>query len=189
MKLFSSIKRSICRILRKPRTYGFGVQSPFAYNFVRNVADGKDAFLLDDFISKDGLALEQYPLRLYSLLARLSAYICSERCYVDCDLFSATIEVVLQAGYHQVKCEHELGDANRFCLVSAQFTDWDRLLNHMADDGMLVVVGLRSNRQCYEGWKALLADDRTCVSFDLYDAGVVFFDHKMFKRSYRCNYR
>lgn len=189
MKLFSSIKRSFCRILRKPRTYGFGVQSPFAYNFVRNVADGKDAFLLDDFIAKDGLALGQYPLRMYSLLARLSAYICSERCYVDCDLLSETIEVVLQAGYHQVKCEHELGDANCFCLVSAQFTDWDRLLNHMADDGMLVVVGLRSNRQCYEGWKALLADDRTCVSFDLYDAGVVFFDHKMFKRSYRCNYR
>lgn len=189
MKLFSSIIRSICRLLRKPRTYGFGVQSPFAYNFVRNVADGKDAFLLDDFIAKDSFASELYPLRMYHLLARLSAYIRSERCFVAGDLHSETIGAVLQAGYHQVKCEHELGDANRFCIVSSLFTDWDRLLNHMTFDGMLVVVGLRSNRQCYEVWKALLADDRTCVSFDLYDVGVVFFDHKMFKRSYRCNYR
>jgi hypothetical protein len=52
----------------------------------------------------------------------------------------------------------------------------------------MIIVGIHHDKKSKSFWKKVIADHRTGVSFDLYYCGVIFFDHKMYKRNYIVNF-
>ena len=53
---------------------------------------------------------------------------------------------------------------------------------------ILVVEGIYASKKAKMRWKELVNDERTRVAFDLYDCGIVFFDHTKSKQVYIINF-
>lgn len=51
-----------------------------------------------------------------------------------------------------------------------------------------IVGGIHESREKKEWWEEIVADERTGVTFDLYDIGLVFFDRKRCKQHYVVNF-
>ncbi len=173
---------------RMPRTYGFGVQSPFAYRFVRQTVNGHNDFLLSPEVELLFSTLPRKRRRVYLLFLRFASFMKGKACFLSPEFHDACLTQAM----HAVGCE-ACGDLSSFPVVSFSiitpaFRDWDGLFDRMDTNGMVVIWGIRDKRDDYRYWRQLVEDKRTFVSFDLYDVGVLFFDPKMFKRTYCCNY-
>ena len=195
--------RYFCYVLRMPRTYGFGVQSPFAYHFIRQVvkahynhpyvykhraSDFKHSAYQESFTLVQSLSrYASRKQRFYKLLFRLTVFIEADRCYVSNDRNDLMMcDIIRAAGCHVVS-DLSAAAKIKFSVIYADCLEYDRLLDCMSSDGMLVVFGIRRNAKALDFWNLLISDCRTFVSFDLYDLGVIFFDPKMYKRNYCCN--
>ena len=56
-------------------------------------------------------------------------------------------------------------------------------------EGSCVVVGdIYASEERKEWWRRLTEDDRVRISFDLYDVGILLFEGKRFKQSYKVNF-
>lgn len=203
-----NLHRFICYLLRMPRTYGFGVQSPFAYRFVREVVCGHtpitksvsngfvngelDRSLQLNSTSSSSSTFGSLPKGqklVYRLLSRLYSFSHADACFVPSDCNDSVLcDMLSSLGCRIDKCFPSIQEV-KFSVISTQFRDYHLLLELMAEDGMLIVLGIRTHRRDYDYWKLLISDPRAFVSFDLYDLGVIFFDPKMYKRNYRCNLR
>lgn len=182
------LRRFLSYLSRMPRTYGFGVQSPFAYRFVRQVVKGHSHLSLPVALSNSLSSLPRRNQRVYRLFLRFAGFIHSDRCF----LAPVPADEPLKQALRVVGCEPvtdlSLLPAVSFSIISSSFHDADCLLDRMNPNGMLVINGIRDNREAFRYWKRLVSDRRVFVSFDLFDVGVLFFDSKMYKRTYCCNY-
>ena len=191
-------------MLRMPRTYGFGVQSPFAYAFIREVVNCHSVshscihshvnFHSQASVELVGLLRAciqnstKHQRRYYSLLVRLIAYAHPDVCFVSPNIQDKFLrDMFISMGFKLVSSLSEL-ERLHMAVISFSFSDYDHLLDHMESSGMLVVLYIHQSRKAYDYWKFLISDKRCFVSFDLYDIGVIFFDSKMYKRNYCCNF-
>ena len=53
---------------------------------------------------------------------------------------------------------------------------------------MLILEGIYNVKHSKELWKEIVDDDRTGITYDLYDCGIVFFDKKKYKQNYIVNF-
>ncbi|SFG57985.1 hypothetical protein [Prevotella sp. KH2C16] len=192
--MWSCLKRGFFRLLRAPRSRGFGVQSPFAYRFIREVVRGTVS-------EENGLRLRRlYPqgekkwFRQAALYERLSRYqgpcqwgICpfQGEIYEDAVLMGCPKATVVDCihGY-----ELELVAQSKVVVMDLEENWWrvyEAFADHAAANSVLVVEDIHYSRETLKAWRKIIADSRSGVSFDLYDCGIVFFDRKKYKRSYR----
>lgn len=191
-----------------PRTYGFGVQSPFAYRFIREVVCGNTPIsksVSNGFgngeldcslqinpnasLSSSFRSLSKRQKRVYRLLSRLYSFSHADACFVQSDCNDSVLCDMLSSLGCRIDKSFPPIQGVKFSVIPSQFRDYHVLFDRMAEDGMLIVLGIRTQRRDYDFWRLLISDPRAFVSFDLYDLGVIFFDHKMYKRNYRCNMR
>jgi hypothetical protein len=59
------------------------------------------------------------------------------------------------------------------------------LYEHCDDRSVIVVEGIRENKRI---WKALLADSRVTISYDLFYCGILMFDSGRVKQHYKINF-
>lgn len=193
----SCVKRVLARLLRIPRSRGFGVQSPFAYRFIREVVRGAVP-------EENGRKLRQlYPqaekkgLRQAALYERLARY--QGPCqWGICPFREEFYEAAVLMGCPEatvVDCVHgyELGLVARSKVVVMDLEqNWWRVYeafaDHAAADSMLVVEDIHHSMETLRNWRKILIDGRSGISFDLYDCGIVFFDRKKYKRNYCVNF-
>ena len=64
----------------------------------------------------------------------------------------------------------------------------EQLLPHTSADSLFVIEGIHDNKAMLAWWNELKQDPRTGISFDLYDLGLLFFDHNMYKQHYLINF-
>ena len=55
-------------------------------------------------------------------------------------------------------------------------------------DSLLVVQGIGFSTEMKTFWMRLKTDSRVGITFDLYDVGLVFFDHSKIKQDYIVNF-
>lgn len=198
------LKRWFCYVLRMPRTYGFGVQSPFAYRFIREVVNDHSNFQSPRVChGKQGvLSFFRFPVtvneriqrsskldrRIYMLLLRLLAYQQPYACFVSSNIHDPLLYDMFSFGSCRVISSLSVSESVSMAVISYGFLDCDSLLDRMDNNGLLIVMGIRKHRKALEFWRLLISDNRTFVSFDLYDVGVIFFNSKMHKRVYCCNF-
>ena len=66
--------------------------------------------------------------------------------------------------------------------------DFQQFLLNVSDDMVLVVTDINLDSEYRKVWLRLVADNRTVLTFNLVDCGIVFFDKTKFKQNFNVNY-
>lgn len=188
--------RAVHRLCRKPRTLGFGIQSPFAYHFVTGLVHETLPYYGYDILLKKYPTDNAAELKLCRLLLRLSNYIRPVKICI-CTEYADMYADYLRAGCLKaeiVDWRHVFEDSVSSCpdifLLSIK-SDWrqrfDMFVCRAKPSSVLVVPRIYTTRETISAWEAMVEDDRTGVTFDLWDCGVIFFDKKQYKRNYKIN--
>ena len=190
------VKRWFAGLLRIPRSRGFGVQSPFAYRFLREVVRAR---LSEEDVGQLRSACSpvvEERFRLLSLYVRLARNQgpCQWRvCLFPEDVYASALLVGCPEAV-VVDCVHgyELEPVARSkALLMSLEQNWWRVYEAFADqadaDSLLVVEDIHYSHEALRAWRRIQGDHRSGVSFDLYDCGIVFFDRKKYKQHYCVN--
>lgn len=190
-------KRGMVFVRRFTHSQGFGIQSPSAYRFDREVinahhpyeayADLKHAFPHEDRLT---LKLARLYFRIaHATQARQWALFTHRN-----DVYSAYV----QAGCHTTILVDgdEVDELDKIAasdvLVTTMEDDrWpmcEVFVSSAHEHSMLIVEGIYASKKAKMRWKELVNDERTGVAFDLYDCGIVLFDHTKSKQLYIINF-
>jgi len=99
----------------------------------------------------------------------------------------------LRAGCRRAAVRSDAADADTADLIVVPATaGGERLfadaVGKTTGRSVLVVTGIKDSRAARRFWRAVAADRRVGVTFDLYYAGVAFFDTKRYKHNYIVNF-
>ena len=75
-----------------------------------------------------------------------------------------------------------IAHTENFSLVFEEF------LSNGGEKMCAVIEGIYDTEAKREWWKQVVADERTGITFDLYEVGIVFFDHTKNKQHYVVNF-
>lgn len=192
--VFSNIKEVFHRLCAKR---GFGLQSPFAFSFQHDVINQKLPYYAYTELEKRrvGEGTVENSQKTDELLFRIANFI-------------QPGQVVLpEQGWH-LTAEYISAGCGKSLLY--RYTSSKDILNYLKEGDNLVVLRnmddllcikeeifgllsphsllvIKNIRDSVKTWKALSMDDRTGVTFDLYNLGLVFFDKSKTKGSYATN--
>ena len=157
---------------------GYGVHSPFAFNFLTNVVYERSAYYAYKELDYALRPWERFRIRqCLHLLFRIANYLQPRTAYVDTT--STHVTDYLQAGCRKCDIMHALPDEGvDLCFLSAPD---DHAVGHITPHGMLVL----DHMERYREWFHTLP---TIVTFDLWDIGIAFFDVKYNKQHYIINF-
>ena len=190
-------KRSMVFMRRFPHSRGFGIQSPSAYRFDREVinahhpyeayADLKHAFPNEDLLTMK-LA------RLYFRIANATQARRWALCTHQNDVYRAYIQTGCRTAI--LVDGDEVGQVDKVAasdvLVMTMEDDrwpmYEAFVSSAHEHSILIVEGIYASKKAKMRWKELVNDERTRVAFDLYDCGIVFFDHTKSKQLYIINF-
>ena len=144
------------RMLRMPRTRGFGVQSPTAYSFLRKVVNEKGFLSNYRQTHSDSSSYPQDASKLKRLLFRIRT------------VYPHVVELSASSLLHS--------------------EDFQQFLRNVSADTVWVVTDINLDAEYGKVWLRLVADNRTVLTFDLVDCGIVFFDKTKFKQNFNVNY-
>lgn len=198
----SIVKRAYiwCRRIRHRR--GYGVHSPFAFSLLTDVVYERRPYYayreLDRLQPSGSL---RYPRRVCRLLFRLANRFQPRR-IVEVGaadgltlryLSAACPEAVCLSVADEGELQRELDSHPQADLLHIAHTDRYREafecgIAHAGEQTLLVIEGIYDNRPKREWWQQVVADERTGITFDLYDLGLVFCNRRMNKQHYVVNF-
>ena len=192
------MKYALRRLFFKVRNYshrfGFGVQSPFAYRFVREVVRPSAA------LCRLNLPLKAYPetdaerLSLLSLYARIACWKgpCAWAVAVyqfdlcrDFILAASPKSTVIDAVYGYEKVPVASADALIMTLESNWQDIYETFAGHAHAASLLVIEDIHATKAALTIWQSVVADSRVSLTFDLFSCGIVFFDATKSHANYR----
>lgn len=65
---------------------------------------------------------------------------------------------------------------------------YERLQSKVHCNSLFVIEGIHASRDMRDWWDGVVADERTGITFDLYDVGLVFYDKTKIKQHYIINF-
>lgn len=190
-------KRSIVFMRRFPHSRGFGIQSPSAYRFDREVINAHHPYnayadLKHVFPHEDRLTLKL--ARLYFRIA----HAVQVRQWALCTHRNDVYRAYIQAGCHAAifvdgdeESELDKVAASDVLVTTMEDDRWpmcEAFVSSAHERSMLIIEGIYASKKAKMRWKELVNDERTRVAFDLYDCGVIFFDHTKSKQVYIINF-
>lgn len=204
------LKRWLVRIVRWPKRYGFGVHSPFAYRLITNVINEHTPYYSYNELRREekrhnfsnqpkGCCKET--LQMKRLLYRLVNYVqpvntLSVGCPTLADLYlvaakreinfwhaSSLDELFLDAD-EPVDFLY-LHDVNNPGLLRQTF---ELCARRTTARSLFVVQGVGYCRPMRQLWQELADDPRVAVTFDLFDFGLLFFDHTKQRQHYKVSF-
>ena len=198
------IKRFIVWLRRARYSRGFGVQSPWAYRFIRYVVNEHYPYYKYEHLAEQVYGIDKITRKLCKFYFRLANYQ-QAHTFVDCYPTSSCYKIYVDAGcqkanYHRITeaiSEEELihlfsniGEYSmvRVPLVANYRTVVDKALDHLPSSSVLIIENIKRDRDAQKYWSELISDLRAGVSFDLYYCGVLFLNNDMVKQSYIVNF-
>ncbi len=177
------INEILIRILRKPRTRGFGVQSPFAYQFIRYVIDERYPYYAYDDLKRVHPDYDTVIVDTGELFFRIANFWQPDVVYGFPDCFADYIKAGCNKTLFINNSEYSLSLRKVIYLESS--SDIDVVIEKCNENTMLIVSGINIDKAL---WNFLVKDKRTGVSFDLFSYGIIFFDKNKTKQNYRVNF-
>ncbi len=190
---YNRLKGAYVWLRRIHRCRGFGIQSPWAYRFVRYVVNEHDAYYAYKRL-RESAPSDWFTTKMGRLLFRLANYWQPERVVGLAGEDASVWRTYVQAGCAKSECvalrSPLLASRERIIAVISQAdADSYEQVASMADEQlMLVVMDISSNKTARRLWKHILSDNRARTAFDLYYCGIVFFDEHRFKQHYIVNF-
>jgi len=198
------IKRSIVWLRRIRYSRGFGVHSPWAYKFIRYVINEHYPYYKYNDLEELVYGLDRRTRKLCKLYFRLVNYLQPDF-FLDffpsspCYRFYVTA-ACKKVSYQQINHEFSFDDVNdkehlatKCCVAHIPLRNnyqdsVDCVLNNLSSDSVLVLEGIKKDKDTNLFWKKLIKDSRVGVTFDLYYCGIVFLKTNMTKQNYIVNY-
>ena len=173
----------ICSFIHRWRqSYGFGVQSPSIYNYIKYVLNEQSPFYSYYDLSISSPSLYDYSINILRLYFRLANY---HQPHVWLDLCNGneTICKFVQSGCHHTSY-FSISDINNVSQVHvARMINDDRvcfelLMKKFTINSILIVNNIRKDSRMRAFWNDIISDERTGISIDIYSLGIVFFDKR-----------
>lgn len=204
-----ALKRPFVWLCRFRHRRGYGVHSPFAFGLITGVIYERTPYYkYKELLTEEkNSPLRKYPRwseeprRVKRLLFRLVNYV-QPTTLVDAGVPSAS-SLYLKAAKEGTDylAASELSDLFLESGVPVDFLylhDYRRpafveevfrvCAARTTGRSVFVIGGIRYTPQMYALWKRLIKDERTGITFDLYDLGIIFFDKKKNKQAYIVNF-
>ena len=197
------IGRALVWLRRVNHCRGFGVQSPWAYRFIRYVVNEHNPYYAYERMNDQLPGLDEQTRKMCRLYFRLANFMQAQRIFSYCSPTTA------YAAYMNEGCKKtsvvEIGEDDvesfettcadnqsvEFLRISPQGnyqTLYEKALPYMDSKSMMVVEDIHKKQETKEFWKSVVNDERTGVTFDLYYCGIIFFDKKRYKENYIVNF-
>ena len=190
--------------LRRMRySRGFGIQSPWAYRFVRYVINEHYPYYAYDEMRDLLDSLGSVRSKLCRLFFRIANYRQPDL-IIDYMSPNNAYDVLMQRGckkssiYHfdesttQDELETVLSGRKiemlRMSLEGSYSSFFEQVVNYAGNMCIFVLEGICATPETRSFWKQVVNDVRCNVTFDLYYCGIVFFDKKLFKTNYIINF-
>ncbi len=189
----NKLVRAFYRCCRIPRSIGFGVQSPFAYDFVTKIVHDKAIYLAYGKLLGKYPTAKEVEVKLRQLLWRVCHWRQPSSVVValdDAEAYAAYCQEAIPTAKVVVCCGVDACEdtATPDLLVISASVDacnqYDRFAAHATPSSVLFVLGIHATPTSLACWKRMVADDRSRVSFDFLEGGVIFFDKKYHKAHY-----
>ena len=196
LKLTGKIHRFLVRLSRMPRTRGFGVQSPTAYRFIRYVVSEHSPYYQYATLAKQ-YPHDRHTRRLCELMFRLANY---SHAYdwlqskAQLNLFTPYIK----SGHRRVQVKtinslSEIEQLNKIGVLQAGYSaDCEQLikaaLKKVSPTSMFIIHDIYLNDEMRRLWRSLEQSPICIITIDLYECGIILFDDKVSKQSYKTNF-
>ena len=198
------IKRFIVWLRRARYSRGFGVQSPWAYRFIRYVVNEHYPYYKYEQLDEQVNGIDKRTRKLCKFYFRLANYQ-QPHTFVDCYPVSSCYKNYVNAGCQKAQyckvtketTEEELlqifSNAGEYSIVRVSLIEnyrllVDKALDHLSSTCVLVIENIKWDKEVKAYWTELVSDTRTGISFDLYYCGVLFLNRNMVKQSYVVNF-
>lgn len=198
------IRRFIVWVRRARYSRGFGVQSPWAYRFIRYVVNEHYPYYKYEQLDEQVNGIDKRTRKLCKLYFRLSNYQ-QPHVFVDCYPASSCYKTYVTAGcqkarYYKVTKEiteektlQIFSNAGEYSIVRVPLIEnyrllVDKALDYLSSTCVLVIENIKRDKEAKAYWAELVSDTRTGISFDLYYCGVLFLNKDMVKQSYVVNF-
>ena len=187
--MLSRLKHFCYTIIRFGQSHGFGVQSPFAYRFVKDIVRESYPYYAYSTLAEKYPEQKKNRLRLLRFFLRLSNFLQS-KVIVSNNVKSVDLDY-FRAGFKPASLfsSHDNPDVVLLQSIDNDFEYYQRFLEDnivkMSDKSVLIIEDIQTNRCARALWRKVIRDNRVGVTFDLYDCGVAFFNLKMNKNNYK----
>ena len=162
------IRRLLVWLRRWKYSRGFGVQSPWAYRFIRYVVNEHYPYYAYNDLLPKYTNLPKRTLKLCRLYFRIANYWQPAIC-LDYGTTSDAYGTYMRKG----------GDYRNVFDKAVQVSDSRTLI---------VVEQIKRDKEAKRFWKSIERDPRCVTTFDLYYCGIIFFDKKRYKENYIVNF-
>lgn len=191
--MLSRLRRGVLWVSRAKYCRGFGIQSPWAYRFVRYVINEHWPYYAYDDLRRQYPRLPLRERKLCELYLRIANHLQAAEAELLGDVSEAA-RAYLRAGCRQMRLLPVRGaETGAFSLAIIAFgRDMEReafaLAGRAVDTSVLIIEGIYKNAEARRSWSRIIQDERVRVSFDLYYCGLLFFDKKKHKCNYKINF-
>lgn len=195
----SQIGSLLVWLRRSRHSRGFGVQSPWAYRFIRYVVNEHYPYYAYDDLSR---LYEGYPKQIQKLCRlyfRIANFWQAEQA-LDYSASSETDVIRLYGTFMKRGCNklevvpvRRAGDFSSVRLMRLSVEGdyrqvFEKAVSLANASTMIIVEQIKRDKESRTFWKSIEDDPRCITTFDLYYCGIIFFDKKRYKENYVVNF-
>lgn len=166
---------------------GYGIHSPWAYNFVRNVILERTPYYEYARLERLHPWYERHLLRYHIHCCRLLFRLANYAQPRHFDIFSTYGEYLeLEFEYiQQTNPKMDVPDGHDAYVADLCFVKANAFRDYVLQPcKMLIIEGIHRDKYNRAHWEAVKADPRTGCTFDTYTYGIAFFDLTRHKQHY-----
>lgn len=195
----SQIGSLLVWLRRSRHSRGFGVQSPWAYRFIRYVVNEHYPYYAYDDLSR---LYEGYPKQIQKLCRlyfRIANFWQAEQA-LDYSAASETDVIRLYGTFMKRGCNklevvlvRHAADFSSVRLMRLSVEGdyrqvFEKAVSLANASTMIIVEQIKRDKESRTFWKSIVDDPRCISTFDLYYCGIIFFDKKRYKENYVVNF-
>lgn len=195
----SQIGSLLVWLRRSRHSRGFGVQSPWAYRFIRYVVNEHYPYYAYDDLSR---LYEGYPKQIQKLCRlyfRIANFWQAEQA-LDYSAASENDVIRLYGTFMKRGCNklevvpvRRAGDFSSVRLMRLSVEGdyrqvFEKAVSLANASTMIIVEQIKRDKESRTFWKSIVDDPRCISTFDLYYCGIIFFDKKRYKDNYVVNF-
>lgn len=195
----SQIGSLLVWLRRSRHSRGFGVQSPWAYRFIRYVVNEHYPYYAYDDLSR---LYEGYPKQIQKLCRlyfRIANFWQAEQA-LDYSAASETDVIRLYGTFMKRGCNklevvpvRHAGDFSSVRLMRLSVEGdyrqvFEKAVSLANASTMIIIEQIKRDKESRTFWKSIVDDPRCISTFDLYYCGIIFFDKKRYKENYVVNF-
>lgn len=184
---------------------GFGVQSPSAYSFIRYVVNEHYPYYAYAELRDRLDLLSRREHKFGRLLLRLANFWQPDVCYTDAYRYLPYLyagchfskvkdlkDFAVDAAENEDSAKTELTYQSTLVVLDLSTYDISRIATEIlplcTSKTMLVLLNMQSRKKVNDEWIKIQNSEFTGITYDLYYAGIIFFNKSIYKQHYEVNF-